>query len=137
MPKVVVDTNVLISGLLGSGPPNRILDLWRDNTFVMVTSINLINELIATLHRPKIFQRILKEDMNNLIELIEERATLVSPSINLKVSRDPHDDKLLECAIQSKSDVIVTGDADLLVLHPFRGIDILSPVKFLERFDTE
>ena len=46
--------------------------------------------------------------------------------------RDPKDNKFLEAAIAARADVIVTGDADLLALHPFRGIPILSPAAFLE-----
>ena len=132
--KVVVDTNVFISGLLGIGPSNTILNLWRNKKFFIVISTELTDELITTLNRPKISKRIPKEDTETLIELIEERAVLLNPRIRLKVCRDSHDDKLLECALEGEADLIVSGDADLLVLNPFKNINILSPADFMKRF---
>jgi putative PIN family toxin of toxin-antitoxin system len=51
----------------------------------------------------------------------------------IRAFRDPRDDKFLEVAVHARADVIVTGDADLLALHPFRGIAILSPAEYLEQ----
>ena len=56
--------------------------------------------------------------------------TILSP---VRACRDPRDDKFLEVAVRGRADAIVTGDADLLALHPFRGIAILTPAKYLER----
>lgn len=58
-------------------------------------------------------------------------AELVGITERIAVCRDPTDDKFLELAINGAADVIVSGDADLLVLHPFRGIPILSPAGFI------
>ena len=133
MLKVVVDTNVLISGLLGSGASSAILDLWRDKRFVIVTSTDLVNELIATLSKPKISKRFSEIVSQELIELIEERAVFIDPKIKFEICRDPKDNKVLECAVEGKADLIATGDNDLLVLHPFRNIDIIPPSELLKR----
>ena len=133
MLKVVVDTNVLISGLLGSGSSSAILDIWRNKRFVLVISSDLLNELIVSLVKPKISKRFSKIVSQSLLELIEERAVFIDPKIKLEVCRDSKDNKVLECAVEGNADIIVTGDNDLLSLHPFRGVDILPPSELLKR----
>ena len=133
MLKIVADTNVLNSGLLGSGPSSIVLDLWRNRKFVNITSTELLDELITTLQRPKIAKRISETDSEALVELIEERSIFVNPKIKFEICRDHHDDKLLECAVEGKVDIIGTGDGDLLILHPFRNIDILTPSDLIKR----
>lgn len=59
-------------------------------------------------------------------EMVEIRETIV-------VCRDPKDDKLLELAVSGNADFLVTGDKDLLVLNPFRGVEIITPREFLDR----
>lgn len=57
------------------------------------------------------------------------------PLEQIEECRDPKDNKILEVAVEGKADVIVTGDKDLLVLHPFRGIPIIGPAEFLALLD--
>ena len=133
MLRIIVDTNVLVSSLLASGPSSAILDLWRNKRFTLISSIDLLNELITTLNRPRISKRISETDAKDLVKLLEERALFVAPEVKIEVCRDPHDDKLLKCAIESKANIIATGDKDLLTLHPFRGIDIIPPADVIKR----
>ncbi len=133
MLKIVLDANVFISSLLETGPSKVILDLWIDEKFILVTSPKLILELINALKKPKLTNRISPSDIESLLTLIQEDAMIVTPTQTINASRDAKDNKVLECAIQAKANIIGTGDKDLLVLHPYAGIDILPPSKLLAR----
>ena len=135
MLKVVVDANVLVSGLLGTGPASLVLDAWSDRKFQMISSRDLLDELISVFQRPKISKRISKSDAETLVSLLEKRAVLVEPTVNIRVCRDQEDDKILAAALAAHAHVIVTGDHDLLTLNPFRGIKILNPKSFLTILD--
>ena len=69
-----------------------------------------------------------------MVEKFHNEATFVPVTSNLQLSRDPKDDKFLNLAIDAKASCIITGDKDLLVLHPFNDIPILSPATFLDTF---
>ncbi len=73
------------------------------------------------------------DDVEALLALILLRAELVTPDRTIVVCRDPKDDKFLEIAIAGSADVIVSGDKDLLALHPFEGTPIVAPAEFLIR----
>jgi len=133
MLKIVADTNVLISSLLESGSPKVILDLWVAENFSLVTSLKLINELTTTLKKPKLSNRISEADIESLLDLIHADAIIVNPTHTINDCRDPKDNKVLECAVEAGADVIVSGDLDLLVLDPFRGIDIILPSNLIKR----
>lgn len=61
-------------------------------------------------------------------------ADLVTPTLSISACRDPDDNRVLECALSGGASCIVTGDADLLTLHPFQGIRIITPRQFLDEF---
>ena len=133
MLRIVIDTNVLISSLLGLGPSASILEFWRDKKFLLITSIDLIIELTRTLKRSKITIRVLESDSKALIRALEKKAIIINPAIKIEVCRDPHDNKVLECAVAGEADCIVTGDEDLQILNPFRSVEIISPRDFVKR----
>ena len=72
-------------------------------------------------------------DQRELLAILREAAIVVNPTRRVTDCRDPADNALLECALAGETDVLVTGDKDLLTLHPFRGISILRPTEFLHR----
>ena len=132
--RVVVDTNIFISGLISPGSSRLILNLLEKNAFCCVMSPVLLKELNKTLHRPK-FAKLFKDiNINELIKTVDNKALFIAdPSIKIEACRDPKDNIVLETAIAANASVIVTGDKDLLVLNPFRHISILSPRDFLKR----
>ena len=132
--RVVVDTNVFISGLISTGPSRLILNLLEENAFHCVMTPALLKELKKTLRRPK-FTTLFKDiNINELIKTINNKALFIAaPSVKIEVCRDPQDNIVLEAAVAANASVIVTGDKDLLVLNPFRHISILSPKDFLKR----
>jgi putative PIN family toxin of toxin-antitoxin system len=131
-PHCVLDTNVLISALLSAeGTSNRAVHtILRYG--VLLSSEEAFEELGSTLHREKFDPYLRPEDRDDYLSLIRGGARFVNVTEQIEACRDPDDDKFLECAVNGGADVIVTGDDDLLILHPFQGIPILSPNTFLE-----
>jgi uncharacterized protein len=130
--RAVLDTNVLISALLSSaGKPFACLSWVLDNA-TLLASRDLLLELDTRLARPKFEKYVNESRRSAFVADLRLVAVQVEVSGTLKACRDPDDDKLLEIAIIGKADCIVTGDQDLLVLDPFRGVRILTPAAFLE-----
>ena len=133
--RVVVDTNIFISGLISPGPSRRILDLIEENSFSCVLTPDLFKELNKTLHRPK-FKILFKDiNINKLMTIVKNNSLYIIPSVKMKACRDPKDDMVLTAAIVAKADMIVSGDKDLLVLNPFEDIAIVTPREFLQRIN--
>lgn len=129
----VLDTNVLISRLLmPGGVAARAVDRALAEGVLLVSDATLA-ELADVLARPKFDRYVSVADRQRFIELLGGVARRVSITHQLKLCRDPRDDMFLHVALNGEADAIVTGDADLLVLHPLHGIDILSPADFLAR----
>ena len=134
VPPVVIDTNVLISSLIGRPATIApILEALFDQKFHLVTSEELLRELRSVVRRPAILKR-LKIDLIDLAEAlanIEAEATLVTPTHTIRVCRDPKDNVVLEVALTGSVSAIVSRDEDLLALDPFEEIPILRPGAFL------
>ena len=131
-PQVVLNTNVLISAALSlRGKPRRVLD-WVAAYEVLLSSDETLEELETTLRRPKFEPYVDSDERDDYIEWLDTYTHPVEVEGQVQMCRDPDDDKFLELALSGDADVIVSGDNDLLVLHPFRGIPILSPDAFLE-----
>lgn len=134
--KIVIDTNVLISGLITSGSPARVLDLWLSDKVVVCISSPIIEEYVAVLLRPK-FKRVgtaqeRYEIVSGLVEL--DNTKVVNPEFRLKViTEDPDDNMFLECALEAQAEVIVSGDEHLLSQVEYEGIKILRPSELLQK----
>lgn len=130
--RCVVDTNVLISALLSAeGASNEVVyTILRHG--VLLASSATFEELESTLHRSKFDRYLRSGDREDYLTLIQGGSRFVEVTADIEVCRDPDDDKFLALAVSGGADVIVSGDADLQVLHPFRGIPILSPNAFLK-----
>ena len=133
MIKAVLDTNVLISGLLWEGIPKKIIDKYRiENQFILILSPELIHEFCLKLSdKFKVESKTVKEWLN----LLKENAELVVVGKTVKVSRDNKDDMVIEAAIAGKADFIVSGDRDLLIIKKYENISILTPREFWEIID--
>jgi putative PIN family toxin of toxin-antitoxin system len=131
----VFDTNSLISSALIANSTNwQALDKAID-LGVIVLSNKTIEELIEVLFRQK-FDKYFQNDNErwSIINKIETNSKLFASDITITDCRDPKDNKFLELAISANASCIITGDKDLLVLHPFRGIPILNAVDFINNF---
>ena len=127
--RATLDTNVLVSALEFGGIPGQLLDLNTDEAFTLCMSPAIIAELTRVLG--KRFEWA-EDDINENLTPIVSRAVIVTPTAEVIASPDPDDDRILECAVESKSDVIVTGDDHLLRLGTFERIPIVTPREFLE-----
>ncbi len=138
MKEVVVDTNIFVSGLLTPGGlPRSLLEKIVSGEIGLVTSPRLLFEILSVFSRPKFKVLIPESKISGLISLIHESARIIKPSENIIVCRDPKDNAVLECALAGRVSAVVTGDDDLLVLNPFRGIPILTPKNFLLSLESD
>jgi putative PIN family toxin of toxin-antitoxin system len=131
--KVILDTNVFVSGVFFSGPPYRILEAWRDDKIQLVVSPEIlqeyrrVGEILAEEH-PVI-------SLSPWIELVVQRASIFSaPPLPQPICNDLDDEKFLACALASKSKIIISGDKHLLNVSGYEGIEILKPRGFLEKY---
>jgi putative PIN family toxin of toxin-antitoxin system len=132
MIRVVLDTNILISAILFGGKPRRILELAFRGEIQVCISEPILEELKAVLLRPK-FGFSLEVVQTILTELIG-LADFVYPSQKIEVvAEDPDDNRIMECALESRADFIVTGDSHLLNLKSFEDILIITSDKLLEK----
>jgi uncharacterized protein len=133
--KIVLDTNVLISGIFFSGPPYQILSPWRDGIIQIATSVEILDEYervakILARDHPNI-------NINSFIYLLINNSIIINaPPFSEKVCDDPDDDKFLACAIFSNSPIIVSGEKHLLKLDGFKGIEIINPRGFVDKYLT-
>ena len=131
--KVVFDTNVLISAILFGGSPRKCLELAIEGEIELYLSKEIIREVEGVLSREKF--NIAEENLRYIISSLDSIAKFVSPKSKLDIiKKDPQDNKLLECAIESESDFIISGDIHLLELSEFRKIKILKPAEFLKQY---
>lgn len=130
LPKVVVDTNVLVSGLFFSGPPHRILKAWDDGQFCIAISEAIIHEYKRVIEA---FSRKLGDiNLEPILERIVIEAEMVADyTFDRPICEDPDDDKFLACAMLSKSHYLVSGDKHLLKLETFLDTAIVTPRQFL------
>lgn len=131
--KIVLDTNVFISGIFFSGPPAQILKLWKDQKFQIVISREILRE----------YQRVAQElstkfsavDIGPIIELFTIYGKIVeTEGISVTVCEDPDDNMFLECAIASNSKIIVSGDKHLLKVSGYQGINVVKPRDFVDDY---
>jgi uncharacterized protein len=131
-PRLVLDTNVLISAIVFGGVPREILHLVMAGEVDCFTSIPILEELHEVLQRPKF--GLSAEQAQSIIEELSNLCDVVTPSVSVReITDDPDDDRILECALQAKADVIVSGDAHLLALATYGGTRILSPADLLKQ----
>lgn len=136
--RVVLDTNILVSGLLWDGGPRRILLSARNGAIELFISPPLVDELRDVLARPKFAVRLAAAATSvvTLVNGLLALATLVQPTeIPPTVELDPDDDAVLACAIAASAVFIVSGDDHLLSLGTFRGIRIVKATELLFYLD--
>lgn len=129
-PKIVLDTNVLVSSLW-RGRPWKLVRLWRDERFRLVVSDPVLQEYLEVLGR-FVSLELLQEWADLLTDPL--RVILVTPTERLDlIPEDPADNRFLECAVAGRVDALVSGDRHLLKLNAVRQIPIVPPAVFLRR----
>ena len=131
--KIVLDTNVLVSGIFFSGPPRRILDAWTEGVIQFVVSVPILEEYRrVTTELEKQFPTV---NIGPVFDFLLVQAEITFPRVlPAPVSPDPEDEKFIECALSAGIKVIVSGDKDLLGVSGYEGIRVLRPRAFVERY---
>jgi len=141
MLKAVLDTNIIVSATIATqGNPARILDFWRNDKFELIITPAILEEMWQVILRPVIqkHRRITEDETVDLLFEIQQDATTISPTLDLKIiKQDPTDDKYIVAALEGKADYIVSGDQHLLVLKEYDGIKIVSSKKFVEILERQ
>lgn len=136
-PRLVVDTNIIISGLLTtSTPPSQILNAIYNNKVILIVSDEIVTEYLRVLEYPHIrkYKKITDETIRDLACFFIENTERVEVFSNIKKSKDPDDNKFLSLAVDGQADFIVTGDkADLVSLNEVEHIPILTARLLVEK----
>ena len=129
--KVILDTNVLISGLFFSGPPHEILEAWTAGQFDLVVSPEILEEYRRVANELAV--KFASVEITGLLDFITVNSLICAAEpLPEQICSDPDDDKFLACALASGAGYIVTGDRALLKLDGFRGITIMNPRRFVD-----
>jgi putative PIN family toxin of toxin-antitoxin system len=130
--RIVVDTNVFVSAALkDKSIPSIALHLAAQRD-VLLKSAATEAQLFDVIMRPCLLP-LIAPATSDWFRLLMAKAELITITENVAACRDSTDDKFLELAVSGRADLILTGDADLLVLDPFRGISIVSPATFTQQ----
>lgn len=128
--KIVLDTNVFISGIFWRGPPHQVLMLWAKNKISLLVTKKILNEYLRILHKI--------DNKGNLAQkwgaFVLENSVILEDKELVQVCRDPGDNKFLNCAITGGVNYLVSGDDDLLTLKIIGLTEIIAPAQFLKRY---
>ena len=132
--RVVVDTNVLISRLLApASRPGLVVSHVVRNGRLLASEATLA-ELAEVLSRPKFDRYITMAERQHFLRLLGRIVEMPPITNRFDECRDPDDNKFLDLAVSGKASAIVTGDTDLLALHPFKNIPILTPAAYMQQY---
>ena len=130
--RFVIDTNVIVSALIfPSSPPRLAFNKAYDEGKILASRVTIL-ELEEVVNRKKFDKYISKEKRLQFIAKFFDDVEIIEIVEPVVACRDRKDDKFLELAVNGNADCIITGDRDLLILHPFRNIHIISPNEFLQ-----
>jgi uncharacterized protein len=130
--RVVLDTNVFVSGVFFSGPPSRILKAWRDGRLTLIYSAAIFEEY------DRVFTELTEDfpriNPRPILDFLVIYGEIVHPSnVTITACRDPTDDKFIQCLLASKADCLISGDRDLLD-GKFEDCSVFSPRQFCDRY---
>ena len=129
--KVVVDTNVFVSGVVFGGPPGDVLTAWRDKRIELVVSAEIIEEYVRL--GECLSARFPGVDIGPALGLVAAFATSVSAApLTEPVCADTDDDKFFACAVAAGATYIVSGDRTLLATSPYRNVAVIRPRDFVD-----
>jgi uncharacterized protein len=128
---IVLDTNTIVSALCFPQSIVRQAFNRAINEHQIVASSATWEELMEVINRPKFDKYVPSKERLLFLETVKQRVNFTEPTETITDCRDPKDNKFLELAVAANADFIVTGDLDLLILHPFRNIAILKSGEFL------
>ena len=131
--KIVIDTNVFVSGIFFTGPQYCILEAWRNGRLQPAISQEIADEYQSVVDElPKQYSAI---DTIPILDFISKNTKLImAPNLLEPVCIDPDDDKFIACAIAANCKIIVSGDKHLLKVSGYCGIQVMKPREFVDKF---
>jgi putative PIN family toxin of toxin-antitoxin system len=132
--RLVLDTNVVASGLLWDGPPRRLIRAGRTGEHLLFSSTPLLAELTDILSRTKFEKKVAASQLSvdQIVDLYAQLAALVRPVSTPRLAPDPDDDVVIGTGLAAKADFVVTGDRGLLSVVQYEGIRIVSVSEALQ-----
>ena len=133
MIRIVLDTNVLVSGMINAfGPPGRIVDLIREGHVELVLDDRIISEYTEVLNRPKFRGYFCVQDACDILVFLERNSHYIVPTVQVSDLPDPDDGPFLDAA-HSAGVPLVTGNTDDFPPARCRSVEVLTPARFLKR----
>ncbi len=131
--KIVLDTNVFISGIFFHGPPAQILEAWKSSKIQIVLSKEIIVEYQRVAEA--LAEKYPEIDISGIIELVAIHGEIIdTEDIEVFECEDPDDNKFIECAIASRTKLIVSGDKHLLKINGYQEIAVYKPRDFVDLY---
>ncbi|MCU0917585.1 MAG: putative toxin-antitoxin system toxin component, PIN family [Planctomycetes bacterium] len=131
--RIVLDTNVLMSGIFFGGPPYAILQAWRDGEVQFAVCLEILAECRGVALR--LSQKYKGLDISSVLDLVAVQSRIVQATpMPMPVCDDPKDDIFLACALAARTRILVSGDRHLLAVSGWAGIQVLRPKAFVDRF---
>lgn len=133
--RIILDTNVFVSGVFFTGPPYQILKAWREGRVKLIISPEILEEYERV-------GKIIAEEFPSIhfqpiLDFVTIKAEIIpAERLSERVSDDPDDDKFLACAISANSKIVISGDRHLLKVSGFRGIQVMKPRPFVDDYLT-
>ncbi len=139
MQKIVIDTNVIVSSLIGRGSPKTIIyDIVFGRRVQIFISKETFSEYVIVLNRPR-FKKYPEFILNAEIVLnkIEQLAISIKPTSKLNIIKDEPDNRFLELAVSSEADFLITGNTNDFTFSEYGSLKITTPEKFLSKYFKE
>ncbi len=131
--RVVIDTNVFISGVFFGGPPFQVLKAWRDGRIRLLLTMEILEEYDRV--SETLSEQFPEIDLDPIFDLLAVEAEMIlAPSLPEPVCDDPEDDKFLACALAGKTRIIISGDKHLLKVSGYRDIAVIRPREFVDGY---
>ena len=134
--RLVLDTNVLVSAILSPNSISAKVLNWGEDNGTILYSTDTLTEILSVLRRSKFAKYIDPEDIDGLSIRIKTAWICIEILTQVKLCRDAKDDKFIDLALNGNASHLITGDTDLLVLHPIQNISIINPRTFWEAIRT-
>ncbi len=144
--RVVLDTNIFLRSLIRKGNTCfKIIELWKEEQFILITSRQIINEIADVLKRSFLVKKYGYDldEVESMINLITQKAIFVEPAFSLKLCRDKDDDKFIDCSVLGRVNVLVSEDKDIIADQKLKkqlfeyGIDVKNALEFFHLIKNE
>lgn len=130
--KIVVDTNVMISGIFFGGFPRQVVEAVVDSKIVACANQEILDEYVRVVE--EMIARKQGTLRDDALTILMSKLDLVQPESHVEVCRDPDDDKFIACALDARALYIVSGDQDLLVIGEYNGIRVITAAEFCQEY---